>query len=148
MRQAKGGGCHLVGCWILLIFAVSAFMVGCSMVTSREALVGKYRLNTKSGSITLDLSEDGHFFETIVRPSGAKDTVAGSWSWNQNVLNFDRLWIPREFAPDYIQQADALAKDQPKYTEPGHWGMRPEKHWGTVILSIFPDNDENFRKTN
>jgi hypothetical protein len=72
---------------------------------------------------------------------------SGKWLWSQNGIGFDQLWIPPEFAPGYILQADASAKanKQPQYTEPGSsWG-RPEKHWGTVILPIFPDADVNFK---
>jgi hypothetical protein len=38
-------------------------------------------------------------------------------------------------------------ENQPKYTEPGHWAIQPERHWGTVTLSIFPDADVNFKMT-
>ena len=131
----------------LLLTLASMFAAGCSMVDSRSDVVGNYRLETKGGEISLRLSEDGHFSETILWASGKQDTGSGSWYWNQKVINFDQLWIPREFAPSYIQEADAFARDQPKYTEPGHWTVRLERHWGTIILSIFPDNDENFRMT-
>ena len=131
----------------LLLTLASMFAVGCSMVDSRSDVVGNYRLETKGGEITLRLLEDGHFSETILWASGKHDTRAGNWYWSQKVLNFDQLWIPREFAPSYILESDALATDQPKYTEPGHWTVSPERHWGTIILSIFPDDDVNFRMT-
>lgn len=134
---------------LTLPVAMLLFMTGCSMVKSRSDVVGNYRLNTKKGKITLQLLQDGHLSEVIVWPSGRQETRSGNWSWSEskNVLNLDQLWIPREFAPDYIQEADASAKDGAKYTEPGHWTMRPEKHWGAVILSVFPDNEESFEKT-
>ncbi len=52
-----------------------------------------------------------------------------------------------EFAPQYILQADSSASEnkRPKYTEPMHWIISPEKHWGTVILPIFPDEDTEFK---
>jgi hypothetical protein len=131
----------------LLLTLAPVFAAGCSMVDSRSDVVGNYRLNTTGGEITLRLSEDGRFSETIVWASGKRETRSGNWNWSEKVLNFDQLWIPREFAPSYIQEADASAKDQPKYTEPGHWTVRPERHWGTIILSIFPDDGENFRMT-
>ena len=131
----------------LLLTLASMFAAGCSMVDSRSDVVGNYRLETKGGEISLRLSEDGHFSETIRWASGKQDTRSGSWYWSEKVINFDQLWIPREFTPSYIQDADASAKGQPKYTEPGQWTVTPERHWGTIILSIFPDNDENFRMT-
>jgi hypothetical protein len=55
------------------------------------------------------------------------------------------LWIPRSFAPDYILKADSEAKvSTQKYTEPGYWAIRPENHWGRIVLSIFPDANINF----
>jgi hypothetical protein len=139
--------CEMKGLWFL-IATMSLATAGCSAVTSRAEVIGKYQLNVKNGAISLDVSEDGHFSETIVWPSGGRrETLAGSWYLEQNVLNFDRLWIPREFAPDYIQEADDFAKGQPKYTAPLHWMVKPEKQWGRVILTIFPDNDEYFKMT-
>lgn len=59
---------------------------------------------------------------------------------NNGYLNFDELWIPKSFAPDYILQADAgSGPDRPKYTEPGHWVLSAESHWGTVTLQVFED---------
>jgi hypothetical protein len=79
--------------------------------------------------------------------SGKIESCPGKWIWSQNGISFDQLWIPPAFAPDYILQADASApaNKQPKYTEPGHWYMRPERHWGTVTIPIFPDADVNFK---
>ena len=135
----------LAACSFLLMLA-SVPIVGCSMVVSGADVKGTYRLNTKRGEITLQLSPNGDFSEMIVWPSGKRATVSGNWSWNQDVLKLNQLWIPREFAPGYIQEADALAKDAPKYTDPGNWMFQPEKNWGTVTLSVFPDNDEYFKK--
>jgi len=62
-------------------------------------------------------------------------------------IDFDSLWIPKEFAPDYILQADSENSDQPRYTDPGHWVLAPEYHFGSVVLEIFPDADVSFRKS-
>jgi len=60
-------------------------------------------------------------------------------------MSFDGLWIPEPFAPDYIRRADSTAKpDRPKYTDPGHWSIKPERHFGKVILPVFSDADINF----
>jgi hypothetical protein len=129
-----------------ILVATAVCLPACSMVKSKADVTGEYRLNAHSGAINLQLYDDGRFSEAIVWPSGRTETRLGNWSWNHNVVSLDELWIPREFAPDYIQDADNRNKGQPKYTDSGHWTCHPEKHWGTVRLSIFPDNDEYFEK--
>jgi hypothetical protein len=61
-------------------------------------------------------------------------------------VSFDGLWIPKSFAPDYIEQADAQSSSsQPKYTDPGTWAVSAEHHWGTITLAVFPDADIDFK---
>jgi len=117
------------------------------MVKSESDVLGEYELKVGTGRIELKVSPDKSFSETIFWPSGKVDSRSGKWLWGEGGIGFDQLWIPREFAPDYILQADASAKTnkQPKYTEPGYWWGRPEKHWGTVTLPIFPDADVSFK---
>jgi len=112
------------------------------MVKSESDVVGEYELRAASGKIVLRALPDKSFSETIYWPSGKVENCRGKWIWSQDGISFDQLWIPSAFAPDYILQADASApaNKQPKYTEPGHWYMRPETHWGTV-----PDADVNFK---
>lgn len=121
-------------------------MSGCSIVTSESDVLGEYELSTASGKIVLTVSADKSFAETIYWPSGKVESLSGKWLWSQNGISFDHLWIPPAFAPDDIVQADrsATQNGQPKYTEPGHWYVQPEKHWGTVIVPIFPDDDVSF----
>ena len=132
---------------IFLILVASLFATSCSMVKSESDVLGEYELIVGKGKVSLKVLPDKSFSETIVWPNGKVGVLSGKWSWSNNGIGFDRLWIPPEFAPDYILQADASAKEnkQPKYTEPGHWSVRPERHWGTVTLSIFPDADLNFK---
>ncbi len=133
---------------LLLISAVLILSIGCSMVKSESDVLGEYELKVGNGRIALKVSPDKSFSETIFWPNGKVDNRSGEWLWAENGISFDQLWIPSEFAPDYILQADASAKanKQPKYTEPGHWSMRAEKHWGTVIFPVFPDADVNFKR--
>ena len=132
---------------LLIILAASLFLCGCSLVKSESDVLGEYELTVGTGKITLKVSPDKTFSETILWPAGKVESHSGQWLWSQNGISFDQLWIPMEFAPDYILQADASAKanKQPKYTELGHWYMRPERHWGNVTLPIFPDADVNFK---
>jgi len=131
----------------LLFVLILAFMIGCSQVRSQSDVIGEYELKVKTGRIELQLSPDGIFSETIFRPTGKVENRRGKWLWAEQGISFDQLWIPPEFAPDYILQADASANanKQPKYTEAGHWFIRPEKHWGSIILPIFPDADVMFK---
>jgi hypothetical protein len=116
------------------------------MVTSESDVLGEYELRAASGKIVLSVSRDKTFAETIYWPSGKVENRSGKWLWSENGISFDQLWIPPAFAPDYIVQADASATQnkQPKYTEPGHWYVQPEKHWGTVTVPIFPDANVSF----
>jgi hypothetical protein len=100
----------------------------------------------RSYSVFRLVSPDKSFSETIYWPSGKVESRSGKWLWSQNGISFDQLWIPPAFAPDYIVQADAAATQnrQPKCTEPGHWYVQPEKHWGTVTVPIFPDANVSF----
>jgi|ERR1700722_488984 len=138
---------RLPGTVLLVISATLILATGCSMVKSESDVLGEYELKGGNGRIALKVSPDKSFSETIFWPNGKVDNRSGEWLWAENGISFDQLWIPSEFAPDYILQADASAKanKQPKYTEPGHWSMRAEKHWGTVTLPIFPDADINFK---
>ena len=115
------------------------------MVKSESDVLGEYELKSGNGRIALKVSPDKSFSETIFWSNGKVENRSGKWLWAENGISFDQLWIPSEFAPDYILQADASANKQPKYTEPGHWSMGVEKHWGTVMLPIFPDADVNFK---
>ena len=131
---------------LLLVLATLLFASGCTMVRSESDVLGEYELKVGKGKIELKILPDKSFSETIFWSTGKVETRSGRWLWAENGIGFDQLWIPPEFAPDYILQADAEAKTnkQPKYTEPGYsWG-RPEKHWGTVIIPIFPDAAVNF----
>ncbi len=130
---------------LLLVLGASLFVTGCTMVRSESDILGEYELAIPKGKIALKVSPDNSFSETIFWPNGKVESRSGKWLWNENGVSFDQLWIPSAFAPDYILQADESAGKQPKYTEPGHWSGRPERHWGTVILPIFPDADLNFK---
>ena len=131
----------------LLILAASLFMTGCTMVKSESDVLGEYELRVGKGKIVLKVSPDKSFSEMICWPNGKVESRSGKWLGSQNGIGFDQLWIPREFAPDYILEADASAKEnkQPKYTEPGYCWGRPEKHWGTVTWPVFPDADVSFK---
>jgi hypothetical protein len=87
--------------------------------------------------------------ETISFKSGATKQLTGKWQWNgrASLLSLDNLWIPTEFAPDYIVDTDSRSGQQPKFTEPGLWVLSPEYQWGKVSIDIFPDDDIAFKKT-
>jgi hypothetical protein len=121
-------------------------LVGCWMVTSRADVIGQYGLSAGGGRISLTLSSDGTFIENVLWASGKVESLTGTWKWSNGDLAFDNLWIPRAFAPDYIIQADSRqTSDGPKYTEPGHWSVSAERHWGKVTIAVFPGADVEFK---
>jgi hypothetical protein len=125
----------------LLLTAVLSICIGslcsCFPVHSQSGAVGRYILGDGGQRIVLDVVADGSFTETITFRSGATQELTGKWSWSDGSISFDSLWIPKEFAPDYIGQTDSGSGV--KYTEPGHWTISPEYHWGTVVLEVFED---------
>jgi hypothetical protein len=131
----------------MLMVAMLLSLNGCMMVKSESAILGEYELKVGVNTIALKVFPDKSFSERITWQGGKVQNYSGKWIWAKGGISFDRLWIPPEFAPQYILQADASASEnkQPKYTEPGHWIVSPERHWGTVILPIFPDADTEFK---
>jgi hypothetical protein len=129
------------------LLGASLFMTGCSVVKSESDVIGEYELKGANGKIVLTVSPDRTFSESIYWRDGKVVSRSGKWVWSQNGLGFDQLWIPSEFAPEYIREADVRAQTngQPKYTEPQYWWGRAERHWGTVTWPVFPDADVEFR---
>jgi len=120
-------------------------LTGCTSVRSELEVTGVYELYADSQKITLEVFPDGTFAETIVFAPGHVEKRVGRWHWAQGRMGFDVLWIPESFAPDYVRRADSRAGGgQPKYTDPEHWLVTPEKYWGTISLPIFPDDDIHF----
>jgi hypothetical protein len=109
-------------------------------------VIGLYELKVGNDQISLDVASDQSFTETIRWASGKVEQRKGKWYWNRSSVAFDGLWIPKSFAPDYIEAADAKSgSKQPKYTDPGNWSVSAEKHWGKVTLAVFPDADIYFK---
>jgi hypothetical protein len=133
--------------WLVLVGTMLVSLSGCMMVKSESDVLGEYELKVEANKIALKVSPDKSFSEEIAWQGGKVQSHFGKWMWAKEGIDFDQLWIPPEFAPQYILQADSRASEnkQPKYTEPGHWFIRPEWHWGRVILPIFPDADIEFK---
>ena len=135
-----------------VIAALAVAMVltlnGCTLNPSRADVLGKYELKgTDAGAITLSLRGDGTYSESIISPSNREDHRSGTWTLSGGSVNLNELWIPKEFAPDYIIQADEQkSPPMPKYTEPGYWSLSAEKRWGVVFLTVFPDDDIEFKR--
>lgn len=132
---------------LVLVVAMLLLLNGCMMVKSESDVLGEYVLKVGANKIALKVSPDKSFSEEIAWQGGKVQNHSGKWMWTNEGISFDQLWIPPGFAPQYILQADASASEnkQPKYTAPGHWFIRPERHWGRVILPIFPDADTDFK---
>jgi len=131
---------------LVLLAILNCSQFGCYSVRSEPDIIGIYELKVGDNQIHLNVLPGGSFTEIIKWGSGKSDERQGKWYWNNGSIALDGLWIPEAFAPDYIIRADAQNDPkQAKYLEPGNWAVSAERHWGTVILSIFPDADVNFR---
>ena len=140
-------------CWPLLracLFVpviMLVTLVGCYPVTSEGKVVGTYELATEHGKIVLDIRRDHTFVETITFRNRPREERSGKWKWTTG-LDLDSLWIPSQFCPDYIVQADARSgSNGTRYSSPGHWTVGPEWQFGHVTLPIFPDSNVAFRRT-
>ena len=136
---------HLIAASTVVLMLTLA---GCTLNPSRADVVGRYELRgIKSGSISLSLRGDGTYIEEIGWPSTRRDHLSGIWTLRDGNMQMSGLWIPKEFAPDYIIAADKRASPlMPKYTEPGNWNLSAEKRWGVAFLSVLPDEDVEFKK--
>jgi hypothetical protein len=128
--------------YTLAIIALIAVTCACMPIRSKQELTGTYELNGEKQKIRLEVFPDGSFSETIISASGRIEKSEGNWQWKAGFINFDKLWIPQSFAPDYILKSDASGRTQ--FTVPGYWSITPEKYWGKVVLSVFPDSNINF----
>jgi len=128
--------------------AMALTLIGCTLNPSRADVLGRYEMQgIEAGRIALSLRGDGTYSEDISWPSNREDHRSGIWTLSGGDVNLSGLWIPREFAPDYIIDADQRASaPMPKYTEPMNWNLSGEKRWGVVFLSVFPDADIEFKK--
>jgi hypothetical protein len=142
--QWRVGSRTLLPITLLTIFSTT--LVGCYPVKSQSEVVGLYELHVGHDKISLAVSADQSYAETIQWASGKVEKRVGRWYWNRGSVSFEGLWIPKAFAPDYIEQADAQSPaSQPKYTEPGTWAVSAEHHWGKITLTVFPDADIDFK---
>lgn len=147
-RSTKSGYRRGILCSIhaAILMMVGSPLVGCYPIGTKSDVVGLYELHVGQNQISLEVSPDETFTETIRWESGKVEKRTGQWHWKNGAMSFNKLWIPPAFAPDYILSADAQSgPNQPKYTEPIVWGVTPESHWGTITLSVYPDSDINFR---
>lgn len=122
-------------------------LVGCYPVKSEDEVVGTYELASEQGKIVLGIRRDHTFVEKITFRNLPPEERSGKWKWTTG-LDLDSLWIPSQFCPDYIVQADTRSgSNGPRYSSPGHWALDPEWEFGHVTLPIFPDSNVAFRRT-
>jgi len=115
-------------------------LVGCTLNPSRPDVVGRYELKgIKAVRITLSLREDSFYSEDIVWPSQREDHRSGTWTLRGGNVDLSAPWIPQEFAPDFIVDADRQTSAPiPKYTEPGHGTYRVRRggEWCSWLCSL------------
>ena len=134
-----------VRCSLALFLGITLF--SCGPVNSEAAVPGSYELGSGDKKITLRIFPNHTYVENVSIPRMGAVTLSGKWRWLDRAVDFDRLWIPRDFAPPSILRADAEARTgQPKYTEPGHWILAPETMYGRIVFEVFPDSGPDLRK--
>jgi hypothetical protein len=117
--------------WVLALGFLTA---GCNL-RSEADVIGRYQMGTKPRLIVLDVKPDHTFSEIINIPGQTFPERFGRWSWTAGSISFDSLWIPMEFAPDYIVDADRTGSV--KYTEPAHWVLDTNGLLGAFTLTFF-----------
>ncbi len=131
---------------LALVFAVCSLSLlsGC-FVRSESEVIGVYELVNGTGKITLAVRGDHTFTETVSETGAKPVSRSGKWRWT-GLVSFDSLWIPAEFAPRYILEADAKTSPGfPKHTEPGPWSLEPGRSFGHVTLTVFSEGDSKFQ---
>jgi len=81
------------------LVSLSCALVACHSVRSKRDVVGLYELKVGRDLISLEIAPDDRFTETIRWASGKVERRTGPWHWNNGLLSFDELWIPKSFAP-------------------------------------------------
>lgn len=128
----------------LLLAATSA----CASVGSERNALGTYEMSSGRNRITLRVCADHLFFEEIGIPGKPTYRHKGRWEWRHGYVDFDDLWVPREFTPRSMIAADAEAPHGfPHITEPRENTLGAEIRFGRRILEVFPDSGPNFTMT-
>jgi hypothetical protein len=91
-----------VGARLAGLCLLCSLMFGCWRIGSRDAVTGYYELGDGPQKISLEIRPDGTYLEIVVLRGAVADHRSGKWRWSPGFVDFDSLWIPREFAPDYI----------------------------------------------
>lgn len=133
---------------IVMSLVVTVF-IGCAGGISKESLIGHYRLAGKAGTIDLELAADGAFVQTVRFEDGTRSVRRGRWvppSSANSTVGLDGLWIPREFCPGYLNEADTRKDGHPKCSDPGYWVGKPYRALGKIVLPMFPDENMNFER--
>ena len=131
----------------LLLCGVSVLLGGCGV--SRADVVGRYDLFSPiphAGRVFLAVKSDGTYEETVVSGK-TTDRYSGRWRFQGGSVYFDVLWIPAEFAPQSIIEADRNASPgQGRFTRPGPNELPAERLFGWITLDVFSDWSVEFRK--
>jgi hypothetical protein len=128
----------------LAILALLAMSFACGFINSGNELIGTYELKVGKGKIILEVAPNGTFRERVFFESGQAKEIVGHWDWGGEFMSFDKLWIPKSFSPEILNQLDASGRTN--FTSPGLHAVTPEKRWGKVILPIFDSESINFTK--
>jgi hypothetical protein len=128
----------------LLALVLIVILTSCFPNRSRAAIIGKYELKDVSERITVNVTPNERFDETIYPSSGK--AVRHQWHWHDGIVSFVGLTIPVELINKYIGLEDSLGASKRPNGEITTWSLTLENHWGTLVFPVFPDSDMNFRK--
>jgi len=123
-------------------------LCSCAAIDSERNAVGAYEMSSGRNRITLRVCGDHTFAEEITIPGKSTYRHKGRWEWRHGYVDFDELWVPKEFTPQSMIDADAgTAPGLPRITEPRENSLGAEIRFGRKILEVFPDSGPNFDMT-
>ena len=82
-------------------------LCSCAAIDSERNAVGAYEMSSGRNRITLRVCGDHTFAEEITIPGKSTYRHKGRWEWRHGYVDFDELWVPKEFTPQSMIDADA-----------------------------------------
>jgi hypothetical protein len=122
---------------------------GCKPIKSERDVYGHYVLESRAATITLDVTAEHSYFETIAYSNDGSQSQSGKWQWRDGRVCFDAFLEPKQLLKDLFDNVPQ--QNQPKTVGrayeiddclPASW------EYGKTLLEVNPDSPENFVKLN
>jgi hypothetical protein len=124
-----------------LLLALFIYLPSCTRFLSEADIVGTYSLQVGNQMILLRMYPDNSYEEKIIFSPSKVEAIRGKWAWKQGDLTFDSFWVPIEFAPASIAEADRRAQPgSPRSTDPGGMQTFLTRRAGKLAISLFGDD--------